>query len=155
MSTLMPPIPPPPPPVDEPTPPAATPSPRQSRVGLWSLVAVAVICLGGLLWIVSVKLPGWMRSAGTGQPSSESAGQATDSRKIHATLFYVSADGSELVPISREVAVRRDAGRAGAAHRRSADAARTGRPPLAHSRRHDGARVLPGGQGRGVSGPQS
>jgi hypothetical protein len=67
------------------------------------MAGVAVVCLGGLLWLVSAKLPGWMRSPPSGQPSSASSAGAADTRKIRATLFYVSADGSELVPISQEV----------------------------------------------------
>ncbi len=31
------------------------------------------------------------------------AASAADARKIHATLFYVAQDGTELVPVSREV----------------------------------------------------
>jgi spore germination protein GerM len=55
------------------------------------------------LWLVLARLPHWLLT-----PETESAGSAAsvptgDTRKIHATLFYVSDDGSELVPVSQEV----------------------------------------------------
>lgn len=96
------PVPPTPPPV-LPAPPAApAPAGRQPKAAMWTMATMAVVCLAGLLWLVIAKLPGWMSSPTTGQPEAPASASA-DTRKIRATLFYVSADGSELVPASREV----------------------------------------------------
>jgi len=74
-----------------------------SRRSLWLVLGVALtgVVLG--VWLVAAILPRWLRSGtGTTAPSGSSS-NAAETRKIHATLFYVSDDGGELVPASREV----------------------------------------------------
>ncbi len=78
-------------------PPPPTPS--------WSLTKVFVV--GGLLvaaglWLVLALLPGILSrpSPATEQPTGSGAVEA---RRIQASLFYVSDDGGELVPVTRDV----------------------------------------------------
>ena len=65
-----------------------------------TIIGAAVI-LGLALWLVTL-VPGWL----AGDPE-QAAGQSTEtadsSRRIQATVFYLSEDGSALVPITREV----------------------------------------------------
>lgn len=65
------------------------------------LIASGVVVLGIALWLVTL-VPGWL----AGEPDADQA-QTADagdaSRRIQATLFYVSEDGSGLVSLSREV----------------------------------------------------
>ena len=74
----------------------------RSRRGFWLVLGLGAtgVLLG--LWLVITLVPRWFGStAGGGATPADSTAAAT--RKIHATLFYVSEDGSELVPVSREV----------------------------------------------------
>ena len=67
---------------------------------IWVVPAIGV---GGVvigIVLVMTLLPRWLGSPGGGPAGSASGG---DTRKIHATLFYVADDGGELVPVSREV----------------------------------------------------
>src|SRR6185503_15565376 len=81
-------------------PPAAPNSPRSRRT-IWLVfgVGVAGVIIG--VWLVMTLLPRWL-GGGTGL-STGTAGAGADGRKIHATLFYVAGNGSELMPVSREV----------------------------------------------------
>jgi spore germination protein GerM len=82
--------------------PPPRPLPPSGR-SLWLVLGIAIagVLLG--VWLVMSMLPKWLRSGtGTGQAGAQT-GAAAESRKIHATLFYVSDDGAELVPASREV----------------------------------------------------
>jgi spore germination protein GerM len=56
--------------------------------------------LGGGLWLVTL-VPGWV-SRNPGQEVAENL-PTTSSRRIQATLFFVSDDGTALVPLVREV----------------------------------------------------
>jgi spore germination protein GerM len=73
-----------------------------SRKPLWLVLGIALagVVLG--VWLVAIILPRWLRSGG-GTPTDVQSGAAADARRIHATLFFVSDDGGELVPVSREV----------------------------------------------------
>jgi len=90
----------------------ATPTPQPSPAtpahgggsqrGLWTAIAIgaALIALG--VWLVFAKLPDFLSrepDATAGAPVA----RGSDAKKIQATLFYVSDDGSELVPVNREV----------------------------------------------------
>ena len=81
--------------------PAPAPSPKGARrtVGLVLAIGVAGVVLGVLL--VMTMLPRWLRSGQT--PIASSTGPSIDARRIRATLFYVSENGVELVPVSQEV----------------------------------------------------
>jgi spore germination protein GerM len=102
-----------PPGTNPPTPPSGTPPPGATRVlisrrGLIIGVAsgLAALLLG--VWLVVARLPAFLRTppgaapAATGAASS-STGPTADTRKIHASLFFVAASGTELVPVSQEV----------------------------------------------------
>jgi hypothetical protein len=78
-----------------------TPTSPRSRRPMWLVfgIGLAGIVLG--IWLVMTMLPRWLGSEGEGGAAATKA--AADARKIHATVFYVAEDGSELVPVSREV----------------------------------------------------
>lgn len=74
-----------------------------SRGPMWLVFGLGVIGIVLGIWLVMALLPRWLGSeGGGGTPDKSTAG---DGRKIHATLFYVAEDGSELVQVSREVAL--------------------------------------------------
>src|SRR5689334_5431009 len=85
---------------DDAAPPASPPPRVAARRKLWLIfgISAAGVALG--IWLVMLLLPRW--SGGAGSVVKGSAGEVAG-RKIHATLFYVADDGSELVPVSREV----------------------------------------------------
>jgi hypothetical protein len=69
-------------------------------VALIGLVAVAVV--GG--WVFFDAWPRWSRArAPAPSAATTPPGSAPESRRIHATLFYVAPDGSRLVAVEREV----------------------------------------------------
>ncbi len=79
-----------------------------SRRGLWTMVGVGLVLVGLGVWLVVAKLPRLLQTPSGGAPASTSATASTsttpaESRKIHATLFYVASSGNELVPVSHEV----------------------------------------------------
>jgi hypothetical protein len=66
-------------------------------------VLVSVVVLAGLalgVWLVFVMVPRLRRQAAL--PTGTAAAQG-ETRKIHATLFFISDDGSELVAVNQEV----------------------------------------------------
>jgi hypothetical protein len=80
-----------------------TPSPLPRRQ-IWVVLGVGLagVLLG--VWLVMAMLPRWLQSTPGGGPGGAGSSTASgDTRKIHATLFYVADDGSELVPVNREV----------------------------------------------------
>ncbi len=68
---------------------------------------VGVILIGIVLLVAQLpKLMGPSESAGPAPPTDVAAAvdvEEADARKINATLYYVSANGTELVPVSRDV----------------------------------------------------
>lgn len=102
--------PPPAPPGDGPLPPPGPPPgpPSKRLLWIWIGIGVAVLALG--VWLVIAKLPRFLASppplGGAAAPATTPAGApgaTTEARRIRATLFVVADDGSELVPVSREV----------------------------------------------------
>lgn len=83
----------------------APPPPRlPAGPGLWALLAagVGVLALGA--WLVSALLPDLLTRPDSGAPAqSAPAATVEETRRIQAALFYVSADGMTLTPVSREV----------------------------------------------------
>jgi spore germination protein GerM len=64
-------------------------------------VGAGVLLLAGGLWLVTL-IPGWLSPApGTSTPAPGESSDAT--RRINATLYFVSDDGSDLVGVTREV----------------------------------------------------
>jgi spore germination protein GerM len=68
---------------------------------MWLVFAVGIAGVVFGIWLAMATLPRWLhapaRAAGAAVPA------AGDTRKIHATLFYVAENGAELVALSREV----------------------------------------------------
>jgi len=85
--------------------------PSGSRRGLWVMVGIGAVLLALGVWLVVAKLPRLLTSTGETPPATAAAGKPApgapgalgEARKIHATLFYVSQTGDELVPVSHEV----------------------------------------------------
>jgi len=82
--------------------PSLPPTRVASRRTLWIVFAVGISGVVIGVWLVIAMLPRWLQS-GSAKPGPAQAAFAADTRKIHATLFYVSDDGTELVPVNREV----------------------------------------------------
>ena len=83
-----------------PEPPPVRPS--ASRRTLWIMLSVGLAGIVIGISMVMVMLPRWLRSGGSTAIVAP-APASTDTRRIHATLFYVSEDGTELMPANREV----------------------------------------------------
>jgi hypothetical protein len=76
-------------------------SPRQ-RTLIWAVLAGGIALLGVGVWLVVSHLPDFLTPVPTDAPG-QARGAAADGRRITATLFYVSDDARELVPVAREV----------------------------------------------------
>jgi hypothetical protein len=108
MTSSSPSVPPPDPPTTSDAPPSgpaswsARPVLRISR----RHVAIAAAVLAGLaaigILLVAVLLPRVLTRPLGGQPEAATAAPA-DTRRIQATMFFVSPDGRELMPVSRQV----------------------------------------------------
>lgn len=79
---------------------ATPPSPQRRRRSMWFILGIGTLGVVLGIWLVMTLLPRWLGSAGGEGPEAAAVG---DVRKIQATLFYVAADGTELVAQSREV----------------------------------------------------
>jgi spore germination protein GerM len=68
------------------------------------ILGVAATILG--VWLMALWLPGWLADrpvpSGSASPLPGEA-PVTESRRIHASLFYVAASGDALVAVDREV----------------------------------------------------
>jgi spore germination protein GerM len=65
------------------------------------LIVSGIVVLGIALWVVTL-VPGWL--SGESDPATSPAAENADSsRRIQATVFYLTEDGSALAPITREV----------------------------------------------------
>lgn len=79
-------------------------SPTLSRRALWMLLAGGVVLTGVGIWLVFAVLPKFLTTPQQQTAAPSSAAAATEeARKIKATLFYVSEDGLELVPVAQDV----------------------------------------------------
>ncbi len=85
-------------------PPAPPPPPRATH-RRWPIVVagIAVLALG--IWLVLAHLPDLLTRSDEGAPAGEASAPAdvSEGRRIQATLFYISEDGTRLVPTMREV----------------------------------------------------
>ena len=68
--------------------------------GVKIAIAIGVVLLGAGLWVVTL-IPGWLARDPT--VATPAATAEAGARRIQATLFYVSDDGSELVAVGRDV----------------------------------------------------
>lgn len=83
---------------------APPPSALVSRRGVWIMIASGAMLLALGVWVVFATLPGFLTTPeGEGSAPPAAVAPVEEARKIQATLFYVSEDGLELVPVSREV----------------------------------------------------
>ena len=81
--------------------------PRQPAVW-WSRRTMWVAIAGGLaltlgVWLVLAKLPRLLTTPEGGAPVQSGPAPTGETRKIHATLFYVADTGNELIPVNAEV----------------------------------------------------
>jgi hypothetical protein len=73
-----------------------------ARRALWTAVTIAVALLSLVGWLVVAKLVPFLTTP-EGEPEVAPQAPVVATRKIAATLFYVTDDGAQLVPVSREV----------------------------------------------------
>jgi len=82
-------------------------SPQPSGRRRWMLVAGGAVAVLAVIWLVVAQLSGPQTGSGNGGVTETPiAGVGTDAgeaRRIQATLFYVSDDGTLLVPTTRDV----------------------------------------------------
>jgi hypothetical protein len=91
-------------PVDQSAPPEPAAPPVRQR-GLWIGIAVGAVLVIAGVWIAVVGIPSRLTQPNAAPTSAPAAPPpAIDARHIQATLFYVSEDGSALVPQNRDVA---------------------------------------------------
>lgn len=62
--------------------------------------AVSAVAIG---WFVAARLPRWLNDTEPAPTSALAPTTVEEARKIRATLFYVSKDGTHLVAVPREV----------------------------------------------------
>lgn len=78
-------------------------TPAAARRRLWITIMIGAACVLAGVALVLITLPRWFGRGSTASSATASQTASGEARKIHATLFYVSDDGSELVPVGREV----------------------------------------------------
>ena len=85
------------------SPPDSPASPSHGRRSLLIAGGAIVLALG--LWAVIAGLPRWLAAPanGGGTAATPPPAATTEARKIQATLYYVSPDGTALVAATREV----------------------------------------------------
>ena len=81
--------------------PPVLPTPPRPR-SLKKPLLIGALFVGLGVWLVLAILPGFL-SRPSPQPRDSAAGAATPGQQIQASLFYVSDDGAELVPVIRDV----------------------------------------------------
>lgn len=75
---------------------------RRRRAILPGVSLAAIVAIGA--WLLVFALPRWYGEDQTVAPAQpREAPEQVESRKIRATLFYVSSDGTRLVAVEREV----------------------------------------------------
>jgi hypothetical protein len=84
-------------------PPEGEPPPPPSRRGRWLIIAVAAIVVVVGVIVVSIKLPGWLTTPESRPRTTTGTAAGEDARRIQATLFYLSTDGTMLVGTGRSV----------------------------------------------------
>ena len=80
---------------------SSEPRSKTGTRGLRIAIASGIVLLGGGLWLVTL-VPGWVSR----NPAVETAAptpETSAAKRIQATLFFVSDDGTALTPVVREV----------------------------------------------------
>jgi len=92
------------------TPATGTPTagPTVARRTIWMVGGAAVLLFALGVWLVVAKLPVFLSQSTipdspTATTKTATTGGGAEARRIMATLFFVSPDGMELVPLGREV----------------------------------------------------
>jgi spore germination protein GerM len=75
-----------------------------SRRQVWIGIAAGAVLLIAGIWFVSSRLNRLLGTPGSGSGTPAATATPGESRKINATLFYVSSDGTSLTPVSQDVA---------------------------------------------------
>jgi spore germination protein GerM len=65
-------------------------------------LAIACLAIAGA-WVLFVGLPRWYAAGTPASTGTPAASRSAPERKITATLYYVSEDGTELVGVQREI----------------------------------------------------
>jgi hypothetical protein len=86
-----------------PPPPETTVAPARPRRPRAIAIGLGAVALAAGVWLVATRLPRLLTSDPNATPPAAAGAPAADARQIHATLFYVSDEGTELVPASRDV----------------------------------------------------
>jgi Sporulation and spore germination len=81
---------------------ASPPPTRPGRGRLWLALTGCVLVLGLGVWFVASRLPRWLNST-TSETTPSTTSGVGDTRRIQATLFFVSPDGAALMPASHDV----------------------------------------------------
>ena len=79
-----------------------TPGPLPKST-IWAVLVGGIGLLIVGVWLVVSHLPSFLTTTEGGGPFDTRPAATTDARRITATVFYVSEDGRELVPVTREV----------------------------------------------------
>jgi hypothetical protein len=74
-----------------------------SRRQLWIGVVAGAVLLAAGIWFVSARLNRLLGTPGSAGSTPGATAAAGESRKISATLFYISSDGTSLTPVTRDV----------------------------------------------------
>jgi spore germination protein GerM len=75
-----------------------------SRRQVWIGAIAGVVLLATGIWFVSARLNRLLGTPGSRGSTPNAAAPGGESRKISATLFYVSSDGTSLTPVTQDVA---------------------------------------------------
>ena len=83
---------------------ATPPQMPRSHAARWVAGVLGGFALLVAVWLVTTRLPGWLTKPEVGTGTAADPVIAGEARRIQATLFYVSDEGTTLVPTSRNVA---------------------------------------------------
>lgn len=72
------------------------------RRQVWIAAAAGAVVLGLGVWLVVATLPAFLTTPDPGAANTR-PDSSTGGRRIHAALYYVSADGTALVAMNREI----------------------------------------------------
>jgi hypothetical protein len=86
-----------------PPPPDVSAQARRRRPVTMAIGGAAILAAAAGVWLVTTRLPQFLAGSPDETPVASEAAPAAATRQIHATLFVVSDDGTELVAAGRDV----------------------------------------------------